>query len=89
MLKKLFDALMNAYQIMQRVEKLERELKDSRQEQKHLATLMQQVSLEQKHAKEREEAERKMLLLEIENRLLKAQLQLPPAKRPTDDDEKE
>jgi hypothetical protein len=29
MLKKLFDALMNAYQIMQRVEKLERELKDS------------------------------------------------------------
>jgi hypothetical protein len=50
---------------------------------------MQQVSLEQKHAKEREETERKMLLLEIENRLLKAQLQLPPAKRPPDDDEKE
>lgn len=85
MWKKLFDALLNAYQLIQRVEKLERELKDSRQEQKELAALVQQMSWEQKHAKEREATERKMLLLEIENRILKAQLQLPPAKQPEAD----
>ena len=81
MWKKLFDALLNAYQLVQRVEKLERELKDSRQEQKELAALVQQMSQAQKYAKERELADRKMLLLEIENRILKAHFQLPSARQ--------
>ena len=77
MLKQLFDALLSAYQIMQRVERLERELKELRQEHNALLALVQRIAQEQQHAKEREADQQRLLLLEIENRILRTQRQLP------------
>jgi hypothetical protein len=54
MLKQFFDALLSAYQIMQRVERLEKELKELRQEHNVLLALVQRIAQEQQHAKERE-----------------------------------
>ncbi len=77
MLKQFFDALLSAYQIMQRVERLEKELKEQRQEHNALLALVQRITQGQQHAKEREADQQRMLLLEIENRILRAQRQLP------------
>ncbi|MBI1764892.1 MAG: hypothetical protein HYR56_26070 [Acidobacteria bacterium] len=77
MLKQFFDALLSAYQIMQRVERLEKELKELRQEHNALLALVQRIAQEQQHAKERETDQHRLLRLEIENRILRAQRQLP------------
>ena len=76
-MKQFFDALLSAYQIMQRVERLEKELKELRQEHNTLLALVQRIAQEQQHAKEREADRQRMLLLEIETRILRTQRQLP------------
>ncbi len=63
---------------MQRVERQEKEIKELRQEFKEVTALVQRLAYEQHRAAEREADTRKMLL-EVENRILKAKLQLPPA----------
>ena len=78
MWKQLFDALLNSYSLMQRVEKQDKELKDVRQELRDLTSVVQRLLSEQEHAKERETDRQRLLLLEIENRLLRVQRQLPP-----------
>ena len=78
MWKQLFDALLNAYSLLQRVEKQDKELKDVRQELRDLTSVVQRLLSEQEHAKERETDRQRLLLLEIENRLLRVQRQLPP-----------
>ena len=81
MWKQLFDALLNSYSLMQRVEKQDKELKDVRQELRDLTSVVQRLLNEQEFAKTREADKQRLLLLEVENRLLRAQRQLPlPAK---------
>ncbi|MGH9855797.1 MAG: hypothetical protein ACREBD_38675, partial [Blastocatellia bacterium] len=57
------------------------------QELKELSRMVERLIYEQQRAAEREAYERKLLLLEMENRLLKEKLQLPP--RPQDDGDEE
>lgn len=79
MWKQFFDALANLFTLMQRVERQEKEIKELRQEFREMTTLVQRLAYEQHRAAEREADTRKMLLLEVENRILRAKLQLPPA----------
>lgn len=49
--------------------------------------MLHRLAYEQQRAAEREAYERRVLLLEIENRLLKEKLQLPPQTAKSKDDE--
>lgn len=86
MWKQFFEALTNILTLMQRQERQEKEIKELRQEMKDVMAALQRLAYEQQRANEREADGRRMLLLEVENQLLKAKLQLPPAK--SDDDQK-
>ncbi len=49
--------------------------------------MMQRLAYEQRRASEREADTRRLLLLEVENQILKAKLQLPPASEEKGDEE--
>jgi hypothetical protein len=50
-------------------------------------SIVQRLAFEQQRSQEREAETRRMLLLEVENQVLKAKLQLPPGEKKKDDDE--
>lgn len=81
MWKQFFEAMTNVLTMMQRQERQEKEIKELRQEMKDVMAALQRLAYEQQRASEREADSRRMLLLEVENQLLKAKLQLPPAKK--------
>ena len=64
------------------VQRYHSELKDVRRELRDLTIVVAGLKQEVEHSKERAAAERKNLLLELENEILKFErrLQLPPAK---------
>ncbi len=87
MWKQFFEALSNVFTLMQRVERQEKEIRELRQELKEVLAVMQRLAYEQRRASEREADTRRLLLLEVENQILKAKLQLPPASEEKGDEE--
>lgn len=79
MWKQFFEAMSNVFTLMQRVERQEKEIKELRQEMKEVVSVVQRLAYEQHRANEREADTRRLLLLEVENQILKAKLQLSPA----------
>ena len=84
MWKQFFDAITNILTLMQRQERQEKDIKELRQEMKEIMAVVQRLAYEQQRSNEREADGRRMLLLEVENQLLKAKFQLPPAKNDED-----
>lgn len=83
MWKRLSDFILNALSIIQRQERHEKRQKDQEEEIKRLTTMVTHLAHElqrsqdaMRHQAERESYERKLLLMEIENRLLKEKHQL-------------
>jgi hypothetical protein len=66
------------------IHELQRQLRDLSQtnaeENRALRSLVERLVIELRHSQEREEAERKILKLELENHLLRQERGLPPAK---------
>lgn len=58
------------------------ELRDLRQELRDLTLVVQRLQLKMGHFEERAGSEHKLLLLELENSLLKFERRLPPTARP-------
>ncbi len=87
MWKQFFEALSNVFTLMQRVERQEKEIRELRQELKEVLAVMQRLAYEQRRASEREADTRRLLLLEVENQILKAKLQLPSASEEKGDEE--
>lgn len=64
------------------------EIKDIRSEMQEMSDAIQRLAFELKRTQEREEAERRILKLEMENQLLRAERGLPPAKTTAEADAK-
>ncbi|MGH9842696.1 MAG: hypothetical protein ACREEM_28465 [Blastocatellia bacterium] len=87
MWKQLLDALLTIFKFAHRLERQEQALKDQQQENRELTAVVQWMGVElqrtqdeMRRMQEREADTRRMLLLEVENQILKAKLQLPPAR---------
>ncbi len=79
MWKTISDLLSSIFTLTYRLEKQEQGLKDLQREVRELTTLVHRLASEQLRTQERETNERKKFMLRIENHLLKANRQLPPA----------
>ena len=95
MWKQLLDLFTKIITLSQRTDKLEQTVKNQQQELKDLTAFVQRMAFELqrtqddlKRTAEREEYERKLFQLQVENQLLKAGRQLPPT-RAGDDEENE
>ncbi len=82
MWKQLIEFFTKVFTLAHRLERQEKALEQQQKEIRDIHEVVHRLALEQQRAAEREAYERKLLLLEIENRLLKEKLQLPP--RPED-----
>lgn len=82
MLKQLYEIFADIVSLLKRQDRLEKIVEKQGQELKELSRMVERLIYEQQRAAEREAYERKLLLLEMENRMLKEKLQLPP--RPED-----
>ncbi len=71
--------------IMDELKQTRTEIKEIRQEMQEMSDAIQRLAFELKRMQEREEAERRILKLEIENQLLRAERGLPTAKAETED----
>ncbi|GEM_PF-961206 len=87
MLKQLYEIFADIVSLLKRQDRLEKIVEKQGQELKELSRMVERLIYEQQRAAEREAYERKLLLLEMENRLLKEKLQLPP--HPQDDGDEE
>lgn len=94
MWKRVYDLFTRVFTLLERQERQEKGLKDQGEEIKRLTTTVTRLAHELQRTQdalsnqaEREAYERRMLLLEIENRLLKEKLQLPPQITKNKDDE--
>ena len=79
MWKAISDLLSSIFTLTYRLEKQEQGLKDLQHEVRELTTLVHRLASEQQRTQEREMNEREKFMLRIENHLLKANRQLPPA----------
>jgi len=86
MLKQLYELFINVVTLAQRQERQEQKLQEQQRELKELTASMQRLAYELqrvndelRRTSEREEAERRILKLELENQLLRAERGLPPA----------
>lgn len=79
MWKTISDLLSSVFTLSWRLEKQEQGLKDLQREVKELTALVHRMAYEQQRTQEREVNEREKFMLRIENHLLKANRQLPPA----------
>jgi hypothetical protein len=87
MLKQLYEIFADIVSLLKRQDRLEKIVEKQGQELKELSRMVERLIYEQQRAAEREAYERRLLLLEMENRMLKEKLQLPP--RPEDKQEHE
>lgn len=78
MLKHLYELFTSVLTIAQRLQRLEQTVEKQSGRINELAELVHLLTREQQYAAERESYERKLLLLEFENRLLKEKYQLNP-----------
>ena len=86
MWQRIYELFASVFTLTQRLERVEREQKDLRQELKEVSALVQRLAYELqrindelRRTSEREEAERRILKLELENQLLRTERGLPPA----------
>lgn len=93
MWKKFLDIFVKVITLVQRSDALDKKVNEQEQEIKQLTVIVQRLAFELQRTNDkadnvsvREASEREKLLLKVENQLLKAQRQIPPAK---DDDGKE
>ena len=78
MLKQLYELFISVVTMVQRLQRLEQTVEKQSGRTNELAELVYRLTREQQYAAERETYERKLLLMEMENRLLKEKLQIPP-----------
>lgn len=86
--KQVLEMARTLLRIMDELKQTRAEIKDIRHEMQEMSDAIQRLAFELKRTQEREEAERRILKLEIENQLLRAERGLPPAKTKTEDDAK-
>ncbi|NOT58974.1 MAG: hypothetical protein HOP19_01990 [Acidobacteria bacterium] len=86
MWKQAPEALLKIITFAQRLDKLEQTAKDQQRELRELSSFVQKLAFEmqrnkdeQQHAAQQEASERRVFMLQVENMLLRAKLQLPPA----------
>lgn len=72
-------------ELRERQDKQEEELKEVRQELRRMTEIMQRFAYEYQHQNEKSETERRLLLLEVENMLLRQGRSLPSPEKPYDD----
>ena len=72
MLKPVLDLLRTMLQLAERVQEDREELKELRKDVRDLALIVERLSAQLTHVSEREERERAMLMLRLENGLLRA-----------------
>jgi septal ring factor EnvC (AmiA/AmiB activator) len=84
MWKQFYDALATIFTVLQKLERQEQEIKELRQEQKRMMNLIQRLAYEQHRSQEREAEAKRVLLLEVENQILKAKLQLSSGEKKED-----
>ena len=89
MWKQLAELFTGVFTLTHRLDKLEQAVKEQQREMKELTALVNRLAFElgrtneaQRHGQEREAGEREKFMLRIENQLLKAGRQLPPASPP-------
>jgi hypothetical protein len=74
-----------------KIHELQKQLRDlsqaSAEESRASRSMIELLATELRHSQQREEAERKILKLELENRLLRQERGLPPAKKDPDESE--
>ena len=78
MLKQLYELFISVVTMVQRLQRLEQTVEKQSGRTNELAELVYRLTREQQYAAEREAYERKLLLQELEIRLLKEKLQIPP-----------
>lgn len=78
MLKQLYELFVSVLTMVQRLQRLEQTVEKQSGRTNELAELVHRLTREQQYAAEREAYERKLLLQELEIRLLKEKLQIPP-----------
>jgi septal ring factor EnvC (AmiA/AmiB activator) len=89
MWKQLAELFTGVFTLTHRLDKLEQAVKEQQREMKELTALVNRLAFElartneaQRHGQEREAGEREKFMLRVENQLLKAGRQLPPASPP-------
>lgn len=82
--KQLFSLTRDVQQNKEDIKELRSEVKQLRQEFNELTRVVERLVVEWRHDRERAEAERRVLLLEIENRFLRYERGLPPSPKPED-----
>lgn len=84
--KQLLEMAQTLLRIMDDLKQIRTEIKDVRREMQEMSDAIQRLAFEVKRTQEREEAERRILKLELENQLLRAERGLAPAPTETDND---
>lgn len=72
MLKPVLDLLRTVLQLAERVQEDREELKELRKDVRDLALIVERLSAQVTHVSEREERERAMLMLQLENGVLRS-----------------
>lgn len=71
MLKEIFEATTTALRLAQDVDQNKKEIEDMRRELRDVASTVQRLELEVRQVSEREERERQLVVLQLENMLLR------------------
>jgi|SRR5579862_7437292 len=77
-----------AKDLRERQNKQDEEIKELRQELRRVVELMQRFAHEHQRQSDKSEADRKMLLMEMEIMILRYTRGLPPPDKPTDEEQK-
>lgn len=78
--KQILEMAQTLLRIMDDLKQTRADIKEIRQEVQEMSEAIQRLAFELKRTQEREEAERRILKLELENQLLRAERGLPSAK---------
>ncbi|HEX6040632.1 hypothetical protein [Longimicrobium sp.] len=79
MLKEIFEATTTALRLAQDVDRNKKEIEDMRRELHDVTSTVRRLELELRQVSEREERERQLIMLQLENMLLRRRnLLMPP-----------
>jgi predicted nucleic acid-binding Zn-ribbon protein len=86
--KQLFSAMQKLQQHEEDIKELRQEINRLRQDMGELTHAVERLAFEIRHGRDQAEAERKILLLEIDNRFLRYERSLPPGGSPQNETER-
>ncbi len=72
-------------QLHDRLNQHDKDIEELQEELRRITEMLQRLAYEYQRQNDRSESERKMLLLEVENMILRYQRGLPPANKPEND----